>query len=142
MTSSSMLHIRVDDTLKTDASETLGRMGLSVSDAVRMLLRRVVEDQALPTALTELSARAGGVREASGTFGSARNEPPSGIKELDVVRLLAEVTTEENNRLPIGTVGTIVHCYNSGRDFEVEFTEPASAVLTLQSDDVEVTWRS
>ncbi len=37
----SMLHIRVDDKLKADATETLANLGLSVSDAVRIFLTRV-----------------------------------------------------------------------------------------------------
>ncbi|MBA3896926.1 MAG: type II toxin-antitoxin system RelB/DinJ family antitoxin [Sphingomonadaceae bacterium] len=48
MASISMLHVRIDDELKTGASEMLGRTGLSMSDAVRMLLRRVVDDQRCP----------------------------------------------------------------------------------------------
>ena len=47
----SMLHVRVDDTLKTQATEALGAMGLTVSDAVRLLLHRVVAEQALPLEL-------------------------------------------------------------------------------------------
>ena len=42
MTRSTMLHVRVDDEIKTQASEALAAMGLSVSDAVRILLKRVV----------------------------------------------------------------------------------------------------
>jgi hypothetical protein len=37
MARSRMLHVRVDDELKTQASEALAAMGLSVSDAVRIL---------------------------------------------------------------------------------------------------------
>jgi DNA-damage-inducible protein J len=48
---SSMLHIRVDDETKAQASEALAAMGLSVSDAVRILLKRVVNDQAFPLEL-------------------------------------------------------------------------------------------
>jgi DNA-damage-inducible protein J len=44
----SMVHIRVDDEIKAQATETLAAMGLSVSDAVRLFLRRVIADQALP----------------------------------------------------------------------------------------------
>ncbi len=40
----SMLHVRVDDETKTQATEALAAMGLSVSDAVRLLLHRVVDD--------------------------------------------------------------------------------------------------
>lgn len=47
----SMLHIRVDDDIKEQATQTLTAMGLSVSDAVRLFLRRVVIDQAFPLEL-------------------------------------------------------------------------------------------
>ncbi len=47
----SMLHIRVDDDTKEQATEALSAMGLSVSDAVRLFLRRVVIDQAFPLEL-------------------------------------------------------------------------------------------
>ena len=47
----SMLHIRIDDETKEQAAAALDAMGLSVSDAVRLLLRRVVADQAFPLEL-------------------------------------------------------------------------------------------
>jgi DNA-damage-inducible protein J len=47
----SMLHVRVDDETKALATEALAAMGLSVSDAVRVLLRRVVADQTFPLEL-------------------------------------------------------------------------------------------
>lgn len=51
-THSSMLHVRVDAQLKTQASETLEHFGLSVLDSVRILLTRVVKKGALPAGLT------------------------------------------------------------------------------------------
>lgn len=48
----SMLHVRVDDKLKADAAEKLAHFGLTVSDAVRILLTRVVKEGALPVGLT------------------------------------------------------------------------------------------
>ena len=51
MAQSSMLHVRVDDDIKAQATEALASMGLSVSDAVRILLKRVVNDQAFPLEL-------------------------------------------------------------------------------------------
>jgi len=47
-TESAMIHVRVDHALKTKATRTLSKMGLSMSDAVRMLLTRIEADQALP----------------------------------------------------------------------------------------------
>jgi DNA-damage-inducible protein J len=43
-----MVHIRVDEKVKADAAKTLAAMGMSVSDAVRMLLVRVAAEKALP----------------------------------------------------------------------------------------------
>jgi DNA-damage-inducible protein J len=51
MAQSSMLHVRVDNDIKAQATEALASMGLSVSDAVRILLKRVVNDQAFPLEL-------------------------------------------------------------------------------------------
>jgi DNA-damage-inducible protein J len=51
MPQSTMLHIRVEDEIKEQASEALAAMGLSMSDAVRILLKRVVSDQAFPLEL-------------------------------------------------------------------------------------------
>jgi len=43
-----MVHIRVDEKVKKRAAKTLAAMGMSVSDAVRMLLVRVAAEKALP----------------------------------------------------------------------------------------------
>jgi DNA-damage-inducible protein J len=51
MARTTMLHVRLDDEIKAQASEALASMGLSVSDAVRILLKRVVNDQAFPLEL-------------------------------------------------------------------------------------------
>ncbi len=46
-----MLHVRLDEDLKRQAITALDSMGLSAADAVRMLFRRIVADQALPLEL-------------------------------------------------------------------------------------------
>ena len=51
MAATSMVHVRVDEHIKTQATETLAAMGLSVSDAVRVFLTRVVAEQQLPFSL-------------------------------------------------------------------------------------------
>jgi len=43
-----MVHIRVDGKVKERAAKTLSAMGMSVSDAVRILLVRVAAEKALP----------------------------------------------------------------------------------------------
>jgi DNA-damage-inducible protein J len=46
-----MVHVRVDEKIKAQAAETLSAMGLTVSDAVRVFLTRIVVDKELPFAL-------------------------------------------------------------------------------------------
>jgi DNA-damage-inducible protein J len=43
-----MVHVRLDEKTKQRAAKTLAGMGISVSDAVRMLLVRVAAEKALP----------------------------------------------------------------------------------------------
>jgi len=48
----SMIHVRVDDQLKAQASDALSGVGLTLSDAVRILLTRVAAEGGLPAGLT------------------------------------------------------------------------------------------
>jgi DNA-damage-inducible protein J len=48
---SSMLHVRLDDDLKEKGTAALAAIGLSASDAVRILFHRIVADQAFPLEL-------------------------------------------------------------------------------------------
>jgi DNA-damage-inducible protein J len=69
-----MVHVRVDKRIKVRAAKALASMGLSVSDAVRVLLTRVAAEKALPfevkapnpaTAAAMREARKGGLRSFS-----------------------------------------------------------------------------
>ena len=48
MAAKAMIHVRVEEEVKAQATATLAAMGLSVSDAVRVFLKRVVDEQAIP----------------------------------------------------------------------------------------------
>lgn len=65
MAHTSMLHIRVDQEVKAQASEALATMGLSLSDAVRIFLKRVVNDQAFPLELKVPNAETRAAMEES-----------------------------------------------------------------------------
>lgn len=72
MAHSSMLHIRVDDEVKTQATEALAAMGLSMSDAVRIFLKRVVNDQAFPLELKVPNAETRAAMEEARALMKAR----------------------------------------------------------------------
>ncbi len=58
------------------------------------------------------------------------------IKELDLVTLTKDV---EAHNLQRGDVGTVVHCYQDGAVFEVEFVTAQGktiAVLTLKAEEI------
>jgi DNA-damage-inducible protein J len=48
MAATEMVHVRVEKRVKAQAAKALAAMGLSVSDAVRILLTRVATEKALP----------------------------------------------------------------------------------------------
>ena len=50
-TGTSMLHVRIDEQVKAEATQALSAMGLSASDAVRLLFHRIIADQAFPLEL-------------------------------------------------------------------------------------------
>ena len=51
MAATKMVHVRVDDDTREEASSILGSFGLSLSDAVRLFLHRVVASQSFPLEL-------------------------------------------------------------------------------------------
>jgi DNA-damage-inducible protein J len=67
-----MLHIRVDEETKEHASAALDAMGLSVSEAVRVFLRRVAVEQAIPFPLKLPNAVTHAAMEEARTMSRAR----------------------------------------------------------------------
>ena len=51
MAATTMMHIRIDEDIKAKAAQTLDELGLSISDAVRIFLKRVVVEEGLPLTL-------------------------------------------------------------------------------------------
>lgn len=51
MAATTMVHIRLDENVKAQATETLAAMGLSVSDAIHVFLTRVAAERQLPFTL-------------------------------------------------------------------------------------------
>ena len=71
-TQSSMLHVRVDEETKVQATQALESMGLTVSDAIRLFLHRVVVDQAFPLELKVPNAQTRAAMKESRAMMAAR----------------------------------------------------------------------
>jgi DNA-damage-inducible protein J len=52
-----MVHIRVSETLKEDATKTLAEIGITLPEAVRLFMHRVVIEKALPLRLDVPNAK-------------------------------------------------------------------------------------
>jgi DNA-damage-inducible protein J len=79
-----MVHVRVDEQVKAQATEALAAMGLSVSDAVRILLMRVAAEKELPFALKVPNAETRAAMEEARTISRARFDNADDlIRELE-----------------------------------------------------------
>ncbi len=77
-----MVHVRVDENIKAQATETLDAMGLSVSDAVRVFLMRVVPEQQMPFALKVPNAQTRAAMAEADTIARTRRARFGAATEL------------------------------------------------------------
>lgn len=56
MSSNALVTTRINAEIKLEASEVLASMGLTVSDAVRLMLTKIAKDKALPFELWQPNA--------------------------------------------------------------------------------------
>lgn len=80
-----MVHIRMDERVKKKAAKTLAAMGMSLSDAVRMLLVRVAAESALPFDVKVPNRTTAKALHAANRRKGKRFESPSALfKDLDI----------------------------------------------------------
>ena len=72
-TNSSMLHVRMDSGLKREAIQALEAMGLTASEAVRLLFHRIAVDQAFPLELKVPNAETRGAMAEVDELVNSRN---------------------------------------------------------------------
>jgi len=60
MASNDVVRARIDGRIKEAATVVLAEMGLSISDAIRMLLTRIAADKALPFDINRVSSDSDG----------------------------------------------------------------------------------
>jgi DNA-damage-inducible protein J len=72
MAATTMIHVRVDEQIKAQATDALASMGLTVSDAVRVFLTRVAADKELPFALKAPNAETRAAMSEADEIGLAR----------------------------------------------------------------------
>jgi len=87
MAAAEIVRARIDSELKTKASAVLSDMGLSVSDAIRLLLVRVAAEGALPFDLRVPNAE---------TQAAMRDARQGNVRRFDTVAaLMADLNTDD-----------------------------------------------
>ena len=79
MPAEDVVRARIDKQVKAEAAKVLESMGLSLSDAIRLLLMRVAKDKALPFALKVPNAETG---EAIAELEAGRGERFESVEAL------------------------------------------------------------
>ena len=79
MTTNSVVRARISEDLKQQATDVLAEMGLTVSDAVRILLTKVAKEKKLPFELTPNALTAETLRK------SARGEDVHDARDADAL---------------------------------------------------------
>lgn len=69
-----MLHVCIDEEIEAQATETLAALGLSMSDAVRAFLVRVVAEQRLPLPLEMPTAETRAAMAAADAIAGTRRD--------------------------------------------------------------------
>lgn len=72
MATTTMIHVRLEDSLKKDATTALEAMGLSLSDAIRVFLTRVAAEQRIPFTLQVPNAETRQAMEEARAISKAR----------------------------------------------------------------------
>ena len=72
MATTTMIHVRVEEQVKKQATDALEAMGLSVSDAVRVFLTRVAVEKQIPFALRVPNAETRAAMEEARAMSQAR----------------------------------------------------------------------
>jgi len=88
MASSALVQTRIDPDVKERASAVLGELGITVSDAVRILLTRTANEGALPFELTKSTAQHDAWFRAK--VQEALDDPRPAIPDAEVSAYFAE----------------------------------------------------
>ena len=78
-TADSIVKARIDTATKTRATAALGAMGLTISDAIRLLLLRVADEQRLPF---ELHVPNAGSRQAMKQLAAGKGTRSASVADL------------------------------------------------------------
>ena len=95
MAATSMLHVRIDDSLKERGNAVLAAIGLTSADAVRLLYHRLIADQAFPLELKVPNARTRAAMAEAEDLASQGKARFAGLEEMVAALEATDLETSE-----------------------------------------------
>lgn len=94
----SLLQVRVDDTLKDEAAAVFENLGIDTSTAVRMFLKRSVMENGIPFRMTLSKAPYNAERGYRAAMEIAESSEKKGTSEMTLEEINAEIEAARNER--------------------------------------------
>mgnify|MGYP000308796720 CR=1 FL=1 len=96
--STSLLQVRVEDTLKDEAAKIFDNLGIDTSTAVRMFLKRAVMENGIPFRMTLPKATYNADRGYRALMEIGQASEKNGLSEMSLEEINAEIEASRRER--------------------------------------------
>ena len=98
----SLLQVRVDDSLKDEAAKVFDNLGIDTSTAVRMFLKRAVMENGIPFRMTMPKSPYNAERGYRAMVELGEASEKNGLSEMSLEEINAEIEASRNERKAVG----------------------------------------
>lgn len=98
----SLLQVRIEDSLKEDAARVFENLGIDTSTAVRMFLKRVVMENGIPFRMTLPKAPYNAERGYRAMVEISESAEKNGISDMSLEEINAEIEASRAERIAVG----------------------------------------
>ncbi len=98
----SLLQVRVEDTLKDEAARVFEALGIDTSTAVRMFLKRAVMENGIPFRMTMPRKPYNAERGYRAMVEIAETAEKNGLSEMSLEEINAEIEASRRKRKTVG----------------------------------------
>lgn len=98
----SLLQVRIEDSLKEDAARVFENLGIDTSTAVRMFLKRVVMENGIPFRMTLPKAPYNAERGYRAMVEISESAEKNGISDMSLEEINAEIEASRAERITGG----------------------------------------
>ncbi len=94
----SLLQVRVDDSIKEEAAQVFDRLGIDTSTAVRMFLKRVIMENGIPFKMTLPREPYTAERGYRAMLEMSESAEKNGLSDMTLEEINAEIDAARNKR--------------------------------------------